>query len=123
MSKFWSTLKSSELRRTPMGLKRRVNYQAEKKQGKVFEDWLDLHGWDWWHDNTSMRSKAGLPDYLLLRERQVWVELKARSPITNKIGKLSPEQRVFHEKLLRAGAELYVWWLPDDWPLAEKALA
>lgn len=50
----------------------------------------------------------GWPDLVLIRERVVFVELK-------KVGSyLSPAQRVVHDRLAAAGAELYVW-RPTDW--------
>jgi predicted transcriptional regulator len=37
-------------------------------------------------------------------------------------GKLSPEQKVWREKLINAGAEYYLW-KPSDWEEIKKVLA
>lgn len=101
---------------------RKARYNAEAEQARTFEDWLLLHRWYFWHVNLPQRSKAGFPDYMLLRERIVFVELKARSPATGRIGKLSLEQTAFHEMIRAAGGEVHTFWLPDDWQLVHDAL-
>jgi hypothetical protein len=45
----------------------------------------------------------GYPDFTLVRERIFWAELKGER------GSLSPEQKVWIDKLRLAGAEVYVW--------------
>ena len=108
---YWTTMK-----RSPMGEKRRASYQAEAGYAKTFEETLDLHRLDYWHVNLPMRSRAGFPDYLVMGlDWHAFVELKARNPITGRIGKLSAEQRAFHETLRRAAAEIQNFLLPDDW--------
>lgn len=110
------------LSHTPFGQKRHASYNAEALFSRTFEDLLALYRWDFFHVNLPMRSKAGFPDYMLMRERLVFVELKARNPITNKIGKLSAEQIAFHERLRRARAEVHTFLLPDDWLAVDEAL-
>lgn len=110
------------LERSQWGAKRRQNYYAEIEQSRMFEQWLQLHKWQWWHVNLPMRSRAGKPDYECYRERIVFVELKARNPITGRMGKLSAEQMAFIETIKKANGEVYVFRLPDDWDEIEKAL-
>ncbi len=110
------------LQRSPWGQKAKARYNAEAQEARAFEDWLTLHRWWWWHVNLPQRSKAGFPDYVMFRERIVWVELKARNPLNNRIGKVSLEQQRFHERIKEAGGEMYVFWLPDDWKLVHDAL-
>jgi hypothetical protein len=51
---------------------------------------------------------AGFPDLVLVRERILFVELKSE------IGKLSPYQELWRDKLVEADGD---WWLwhPSDW--------
>lgn len=105
------------------GTKRRAGYAAEAEQARIFEQLLMLHGLEWWHVNLPMRSRAGFPDYEIYGEGwHAWVELKARSPITGKQGKLSAEQRTFHARIERAAGEVQVFRLPDDWDLVDAWL-
>jgi VRR-NUC domain len=50
----------------------------------------------------------GFPDLVLVRERVMFVELKAKGKYP------SPEQRQWIERLVGAGAEVHVWH-PRDW--------
>lgn len=61
------------------------------------------------------RDAAGLPDWLLVRERVVWAELKRQTGVT------SARQREVLGALERAGSEVYVW-RPSDWPEVERVL-
>ena len=110
------------LRRSPWGEKAKARYNAEAEQSRTFEEWLQLHRWQWFHVNLPMRSRAGFPDYMIMRERLVFVELKARNPINGRIGKLSAEQIAFHDCLRQAGAEVHVFYLPDDWKRVDEVL-
>jgi VRR-NUC domain len=59
---------------------------------------------------------AGQPDLILIRERVVWVELKAAG------GRLRPAQKRVLEALRQAGQEVYVWW-PQHLDEAREVLA
>lgn len=58
----------------------------------------------------------GFPDLVLVRDHVVYAELKDRR------GQLSHEQRVWVDRLRRAGAAVYVW-RPSDWDEIEQVLA
>lgn len=57
----------------------------------------------------------GWVDLVLVRDRVVHAELKSES------GRVMPEQKVWHDRLKKAGAEVYLW-RPRDWPEIEKVL-
>ena len=113
---------TTSLKRSPWGQKAKARYNAEALESRAFEDLLRIHGWDWWHVNLPMRSKAGFPDYMLMRDRLVFVELKARNPLNDRVGKLSAEQMAFNDRLRRAGAEVHTFVLPDDYEQASRTL-
>lgn len=67
-----------------------------------------MTGWTLvYHTYRSPRSPAGFPDWVLVRERVIYVELKREK------GKPSAEQVVWLDGLARAGAEVYLW-KPSD---------
>jgi hypothetical protein len=87
-------------------------------------------GWTCLHVNDSRREvvdrlgnhqivgdadAAGLPDWILLRERIVWVELKRER------GTMRPTQTAIIAAIRKAGGEAYVW-RPSDWPEVVLAL-
>ena len=57
---------------------------------------------------TAMSGDPGFPDIVALRERVVWIELKAVK------GRLSVEQSRWLAQLGYAGQEAHVW-RPSDW--------
>lgn len=61
------------------------------------------------------RDAAGLPDWLFLRERIVFAELKREQ------GKTTPQQDAVIAAIRRAGGEAWVW-RPSDWPEVVLAL-
>jgi hypothetical protein len=61
------------------------------------------------------KDAAGQPDWLFIRERHFFAELKAER------GKLTATQRDVLEELRHAGAEAYLW-RPSDWPEVVVAL-
>lgn len=90
--------------------------QTERDFQRVVIDYAKLRGWDLrYHTQHSLGSEPGFPDWLLVRDRLVFVELKGDS------GKLSPAQRRWVEGLQAAGAEVHVWW-PRNWPDVERVL-
>lgn len=57
---------------------------------------------------------AGMLDLILVRERVLWVELKAER------GRLRPAQQRWIDTLLNAGQEVHVW-KPSHWDSGEIA--
>lgn len=92
-------------------------------------------GWWPYHTLRSKGSQPGYPDWTLLRERHVYLELKTEA----RESKLSDAQRDVARRLVKAGCELYVARPTDlddltlvlgarrpvgrDWPRAEVAEA
>jgi len=88
-------------------------------------------GWHVAHFRTAMTRKTkegkpvwvtpvqadgkGFPDLVLVRDRVVFVELKAEK------GRLSPEQAEWRDWLIGAGQEWYCW-KPSDWPSLQERL-
>jgi hypothetical protein len=118
--------KRNGMRTSPIGAKRRKAVQWEQEQATSLEgtkDTLglfDLHKVDWLHCVTPRTDKgslrAGFPDYFLLgRDWGAFLEIKARNKENGRIGKLSPEQIVFHERLRRSGFDVMHALLPDDY--------
>ena len=60
-------------------------------------------GWHYWHDADARKNAPGLPDLHLLREREVWAELKSETY------KTTPEQDRYAERLRCAGCEIHLW--------------
>lgn len=58
----------------------------------------------------------GFPDLVLVRERVIFAELKAKG------GVVSPDQRVWLDRLRDAGAEVYLW-RASEWGDIQKVLA
>lgn len=58
----------------------------------------------------------GFPDLVLVRERVIFAELKAKT------GRLRPDQVVWLDKLRETGAEVYVW-RPKDLEEISQVLA
>lgn len=66
-------------------------------------------GWVAYHTHDSRRSSAGFPDVVAVRgTRVIYRELKAVR------GSLSPEQRLWRDRLLGAGQD-WALWTPLDW--------
>lgn len=61
-----------------------------------------MYGFKTYHTLRSKGSEAGFPDWVLVRERVVYLELKRER------GRLSPAQREWLRALLDGGAEAYV---------------
>jgi hypothetical protein len=88
---------------------------------KQFQHWLmqlaKLTGWLAFHTYRSVRSPAGFPDTVLVKEgRVIFAELKVGK------NKLSPPQVRWVEELSGSeGVEVYVW-RPEDRPEIERIL-
>jgi hypothetical protein len=61
-----------------------------------------------YHTQHSLGSDPGFPDWVFVRDRVVFAELKGDG------GKLSLAQARWVDGLSAAGAEIHVWW-PTDW--------
>ncbi len=117
----WNT---TMLRRTEWGAKARARDNAEARFQKQVEELAVLKRWWCWHVYDSRRTSAGLPDLICLRERVIFIELKATSLLTNRTGKLSPVQERVQEMLEAANAETYVITdSKEDWKRLQKVLA
>ncbi len=110
-------------------------HESEKDFSTWFEDWCDLHRWEWRHISDSRRQAGGklvgdakahdLPDYILVRERVVFVELKGWSLSKRdgwRRGFATDGQLQYLLQLHDAGAETYLLW-PEDRALVERWLA
>jgi hypothetical protein len=78
-------------------------------------DLAKLQGWLCYHTRDSRGSEPGFPDWVLVRDRVIFAELKSDA------GKLRPAQRRWIGRLADAGAEAYVW-RPRDWDEVKAAL-
>ncbi len=109
-------------------------HESEKDFASWFEDFCDLHRWTWRHISDSRREVRGkvfgdekardLPDYFLVRERVVFVELKGWRLKGKRWerGELTDGQRDYLAGLQSADAEVYVVW-PENRGLIEAMLA
>lgn len=61
-----------------------------------------------WRTPVSANGK-GFPDLVAVRERVLFVELKSST------GRMSAEQKVWRDRLERAGAEYYLWTPDTPW--------
>lgn len=104
------------MKRTPFGEKKRVALQTEAGYYPAWEELLRLHGCDYWHCTVAQRSQAGFPDYVVFGIGwSAYVELKARNPVTGRMGKVSAAQLRYKASIEAAGCEWVAWLLPDDW--------
>ena len=112
------------MRRSPWGQKRRASEYAEAAFQARVEELAGFLGWYTWHLHQATRSPAGFPDLLMIRERVIWVELKATSRLTGRVGKVTPTQTAFHDRLRAAGQEVHVWWDDSsDWAQIKEVLS
>ncbi len=91
---------------------------------------LGLGGWTWTHFRpaqslkgwrTPLSGDKGFPDYICVRETRlntyelIFIELKGDG------GKVSAEQKVWHDLLRKAGQRVYCWF-PADFEEAKAVL-
>ena len=77
----------------------------EREFGLQLESLFKLYGYLYYHTFRAQYSKAGFPDYVLIRppEPPIYAEIKSMK------GKLSPAQREFLLALVKSGQRVYVW--------------
>jgi hypothetical protein len=76
---------------------------TEKEFSAQLYELARMTGWRRYHTWRSVKSAAGFPDEVLVRERVIFVEVKREQ------GKVSPAQQEWLDALHAAGAEAYVW--------------
>lgn len=91
---------------------------SEAEFQRIVVQLAKLRGWMTYHTYDSRRSDEGFPDLVMVRERIIYIELKAE----RKDRKLSKVQQEWISKLHAAGAEVYVW-RPSDWDTVARTLA
>lgn len=99
----------------------------EKDFGKSVEEYATLKGWKWFHvtqSSISLKSgrrvgdpkQSGFPDYVFVRERIIYRELKRDNTY------LKPTQKAWGQAITEAGGDWAVW-RPRDWAEIERTLA
>lgn len=81
---------------------------SEERFDAEFQKLFRSCGWLGYHTWMSIRSKPGFPDWVLVRERVVFVELKKQK------GKESDVQKAWRRALIDAKAEAYLF-RPAQW--------
>lgn len=106
------------------GEKTKKREQKEAGFQRAVIDHARRLGWYSWHSyNPRYRSEAGFPDLMLVKDRLVFIELKAYYD-NGKAGRVMPEQENFHQMLKEAGQEVYVIWDDaDGWELLTNVLS
>lgn len=103
------------------GEKRRASENAERSFQDQVINLAVTCGWAWYHVYNASRSRKGFPDLVLFRDKVLFVELKARSRLTGRMGKMSAEQMYFRDVIQAAGAEWFLW-TDEDWDEIAKVL-
>lgn len=71
--------------------------QVEAALRKDVKKWLSKHGWRWWRiENAICGKSSGLPDFIIAKDKMIFVELKGTGGLTG----LQPE---FQEHCQRCG--------------------
>ena len=91
---------------------------SEAALQKSLVEVAEMYGWQLHHEVDSRRSKPGLPDLICAHHKHgvVFIELKSER------GYLKPEQRVWRDTLVAAGARYYVF-RPRDRFVADAMFA
>ena len=104
------------MQRSAIGAKRRQSNLDEAKYAAQLENLFLLHRLDFWHCTIPQRSQAGFPDYVIFGDGWLgFLELKARSSLTDRRGKVSDAQLRYKASIEKAGSEWVTFCLPDDW--------
>lgn len=95
---------------------KRVMTRTEVGFYPAWEQLLQLHRLDFWHNYSAQRSQPGWPDYTVFGDGwHAWVELKARNPVSGRRGKVSTDQLRYKETIEHGGGEWVTFLLPDQW--------
>lgn len=90
---------------------------------RAVEDFARTLGWFPFHITLPMRSPAGFPDLLLVRDRLEWFELKVYYD-NGRAGKVSGVQERFHDMLAAAGQHVHVVYDDHDgWDVITRVLS
>lgn len=82
---------------------------TEKELDAEVRKLAKLCGWLYYHTYRSKRSPAGFPDLVLVRPpRIVYAELKSKD------GKVTPEQKIWLDKLAGCPQNEVYLWRPDE---------
>jgi len=80
---------------------------VEKDYYSTIREIAQTAGWLIFHAYDSRRSDIGFPDFVFVRERVVFAEIKGpNTPVTL-------AQRIWLERLSDAGVEAYLWRMPE----------
>lgn len=90
-----------------------ASWMSEADWQETVEEVFHHHGWVSWHDNTPQRNKAGFLDLMLLKDRAIFVELKARDK-NGRPPSLRPGQWEMIGAMQKAGLDVRVWTWPDS---------
>lgn len=100
---------------------------TEADWSRQLRELMAIYGWQHVHFRPALTKHgyrtpgsgdlaAGWPDFVLVRDRVIFVEIKGPT------GRLSAKQTLVLAQLREAGAETYVW-SPDDFDEAHSVLA
>lgn len=81
---------------------------TEEELSAAVRDLATVLGWRCYHTYDSRRSQPGFPDWVMVRDRVIFAELKSER------GRISIPQQDWLFALGEAGAERYCWH-PVDW--------
>ena len=120
---YWKPTPRAKAAPAAIGVAKRAIQRNEEAAYKTLEDLWRLHRLEWWHCTVAQRSQAGWPDYTIFGDGwHAWVELKARSPLTKRPGKVSDGQRRYQRSIEQSGGEWRTFCLPDDWDKCDSWL-
>ena len=119
----YPTRKRNGMKASPIGANRRAAVRAEEGFYPAWEQLLRLHRLDFWHCTVAQRSQPGWPDYVVFGLGWLaFVELKARSPVTGRRGKVSTAQERYQASVEASGGEWRTFLLPDQWDDVDRWL-
>jgi hypothetical protein len=90
--------------------------KVEKDFYGPIRDMATTAGWLVFHAFDSRRSDEGFPDFVFVRDRVVFAEIKGGTT------RITPAQIVWVERLRQAGAEAYIWRMPQGLDEAARVL-
>ena len=96
-----------------------IRLMTEAQFQRAIIDAGTLHGWQWYHTQFSLGSRAGFPDLVGVnptRGGQLFVKVKSER------GRLTDAQRAWIATIRASGARCWVW-RPRYWPAIAAILA